>query len=301
MEMTSDVREALNHGGPVLALESTVIAHGMPFPENLETAQSLEKIVRDAGAIPATIAVLDGKPHIGLSPSNLERLAREGRRMLKLSRRDLPWVLAQNRSGATTVAATMILAARAGIRVFATGGIGGVHRNVSDTLDISADLPELTQSKVTVVSAGAKAILDLPKTLEYLETQGVPVVGYQTDEFPAFYSRESGLPAGLRADTPEEIAQMMLASDELQYPGGMLVANPVPEAYSVHPDQINPAIEQAIADAKKEKITGKRITPFLLERVASLTSGQSLVANIQLVLNNARLGAAIAGAFAKIS
>jgi pseudouridine-5'-phosphate glycosidase len=280
----------------VVALESTIVAHGMPYPRNLETARAVEAAVREAGAVPATIAVIGGRLRVGLDAASLERLARGGAGVAKLSRADLAWTLAAGRDGATTVAATMIAAERAGIRVFATGGIGGVHRGVAETWDVSADLEELARTPVIVVSAGAKAILDLPKTLEVLETKGVPVVGFGTDEFPAFWSRSSGLRAPLRLDRPEEVARLWAMQRMLGLAAGILVANPIPPAHEIPREEIEPAIAAALKKARGAE--GKRVTPALLEAVLEATGGRSLEANIALVLNNARLAAEIAVALA---
>ena len=290
-----DVAEARAAGAPIVALESTIITHGMPYPQNLETARRVEAEVRGAGAVPATIAVIKGRLHIGLAAAELEALA-QARDVMKLSRADLAACLAAGRTGATTVAATMIAARLAGIAVFATGGIGGVHRGAESSFDISADLRELAETPVTVVAAGAKAILDLPKTLEVLETLGVPVIAYGQDAFPAFWSRESGLAAPLRMDTAEAIAAAHLMRARLGLPGGQLVANPIPEAAEIPRAVIDPVIETALAAAAAKGIAAKEVTPFLLSRIFELTEGRSLEANIALVLNNARLGAAIAAA-----
>jgi pseudouridine-5'-phosphate glycosidase len=276
----------------VVALESTIVAHGMPYPRNLETARRVEAAVREAGAVPATIAVLEGRLRIGLDAAGLDRLAKGGERIAKLSRADLPWALAEKRDGATTVAATMLAAERAGIRVFATGGIGGVHRGVAETWDISADLEELARTPVIVVSAGAKAILDLSKTLEVLETKGVPVVGYRTDEFPAFWSRSSGLKLPLRLDDPAAVARLWSMQRTLRLEAGILVANPIPPEHEIPRAEIEPAIATALKQAKG--IEGKRVTPALLDAVLAATAGRSLESNIALVLNNARLAAEIA-------
>ena len=280
---------------PIVALESTIITHGMPWPQNLATAQSVEDAVRAAGAVPATIAVLEGTIHIGLAPDALAAVA-QARGVAKLSRADLAACLAQGGTGATTVAATMICARAAGIAVFATGGIGGVHLGAETSFDISADLQELAQTPVTVVAAGAKAILDLPKTLEVLETLGVPVIAVGQDGFPAFWSRESGLRAPLRMDDPSLIAQAHRMRAALGLPGGQLVANPIPAQDEIPAEQLAPMIAQAQAEASAQGITGKAVTPFLLDRLFALTQGRSLAANIALVLNNARLGAEIAKA-----
>ena len=292
-----EVALALSEGRPVVALESTIITHGMPFPQNLETAIKVEDAVRSAGATPATIAVMAGHIHIGLAPDALEKLAQTPDAM-KLSRADLAACLINGRTGATTVAATMIAANLAGIAVFATGGIGGAHRGAAESFDISADLHELARTPVTVVAAGAKAILDIPKTLEVLETLGVPVIAYGQDSFPAFWSRTSDLAAPLRMDKAQDIAAAHLMRARLGLEGGQLVANPIPASAEIPPEVINPIIAQAIRDAEAKGITAKSVTPFLLQRIFELTDGRSLVANIELVLNNARLGAEIARAIA---
>lgn len=293
-----EVSTALADGAPVVALESTIITHGMPWPDNLSTAGKVEATVRKAGAVPATIAVLNGTLHVGLSESELEALAK-AKDVAKLSRADLAVCMARGGTGATTVAATMIAARLAGISTFATGGIGGVHRGAEASFDISADLQELAQTPVTVVCAGAKAILDLPKTLETLETLGVPVIAYGQDSFPAFWSRTSPLPAPLRLDTPADIARAQLTRTALGLPGGQLVANPIPREVEIPPAEIDPIIARATAEAAQQGITGKSVTPFLLDRLFDLTAGRSLTANIALVLNNAALGGAIAVEIAK--
>lgn len=290
---TPEVRAALDAGRAVVALESTIITHGMPYPQNVQAARAVEAEVRAAGAVPATIAVMDGAIHIGLDDATLTALG-QAQHVMKLSRADLAACIALGRMGATTVAATMICAQRAGIAVFATGGIGGVHRGAETSFDISADLPELGASAVTVVAAGAKAILDLPKTLEVLETLGVPVIAYGQDDFPAFWSRSSGLRAPLRMDSPAQIAAAHLMRARLGLPGGQLVANPIPEADEIPRAEITPVIEQALAEAEAQGIAAKEVTPFLLDRILALTGGRSLQSNIALVLNNARLAAAIA-------
>ena len=295
LTFSPEVAEASAAGAPIVALESTIITHGMPFPQNLETARRVEDTVRAAGAVPATIAVMGGAIHAGLDAATLETLARTPD-ALKLSRADLAACLAAGRTGATTVAATMICAHLAGIEVFATGGIGGVHRGAEDSFDISADLHELAQTPVTVVAAGAKAILDLPKTLEVLETLGVPVIAYGQDEFPAFWSRSSGLPAPLRMDSAAEIAAAHALKARLGLKGGQLVANPILEADELPRAVILPHIEAALAEAAENGIAAKSVTPFLLQRIFELTEGRSLTANIALVLNNARLAAGIARA-----
>ncbi|MEO1952982.1 pseudouridine-5'-phosphate glycosidase [Thioclava sp.] len=294
LTFAAEVADAKAQNRPIVALESTIITHGMPYPQNLETAQAVEAEIRKAGAVPATIAVMGGKIHIGLEPEELEALA-QTKDAMKVSRADLAVCLAKGATGATTVAATMICANLAGIDVFATGGIGGVHRGAEDSFDISADLLELAQTPVSVVAAGAKAILDLPKTLEVLETHGVPVIAYGQDAFPAFWSRNSGLPAPLRADSAAEIAKSQLARAALGLPGGQLIANPIPEEAEIAREEIVPVIEQALQEAEAQGIAAKAVTPFLLSRIFELTEGRSLEANIALVLNNARLAAAIAG------
>ena len=293
LAVSPEVRAALDAGAPVVALESTIITHGMPWPQNLETARRVEAEVRSAGATPATIAVMGGRIHIGLTEAELETLAK-AQGVMKLSRADLAVCLAQGRTGATTVAATMICAHLAGIAVFATGGIGGVHRGAAESFDISADLTELGLTPVTVVAAGAKAILDLKKTLEVLETNGVPVIAFGQDAFPAFWSRASGLTAPLRADSAAEIARAHLIRARLGLTGGQLVANPIPVEAEIPREDIVPMIETALAEAEAQGIAAKAVTPFLLARIFELTKGRSLAANIALVLNNARLGAAIA-------
>ena len=289
-----EVRDALAAGRPVVALESTIVAHGMPYPANLETALAVESIVREAGAVPATVAVVDGAVQVGCDASVLERLASEPG-VAKVSRRDMPVVLAQGNLGATTVSGTLIGAGLAGIRVFVTGGIGGVHRGVADTWDISADLDELARHDVAVVSAGAKSILDLPKTLEVLETKGITVLGYGTDEFPAFFTPQSGIPVAHRADTPEQVASILKAKWGLGLKGGVLVANPVPAEFGF---DASAATDKALADAARQGIEGKALTPFLLKHIAEATGGQSLAANVALVKHNARIGAQIAVAHA---
>ncbi|OWY06598.1 pseudouridine-5'-phosphate glycosidase [Thioclava sp. IC9] len=294
LTFAAEVADAKALNRPIVALESTIITHGMPYPQNLETAQAVEAEIRKAGAVPATIAVMGGKIHIGLEPEELEQLA-QTKDAMKVSRADLAVCLAKGATGATTVAATMICANLADIDVFATGGIGGVHRGAEDSFDISSDLLELAQTPVSVVAAGAKAILDLPKTLEVLETHGVPVIAYGQDAFPAFWSRNSGLPAPLRADSAAEIAKSQLARASLGLPGGQLIANPIPEEAEIAREEIVPVIEQALSEAEAQGIAAKAVTPFLLSRIFELTEGRSLEANIALVLNNARLAAAIAG------
>ena len=294
LKISEEVRYALEHGKPVVALESTIISHGMPYPDNVKTALTVEKTVRENGAVPATIAIIKGVPTVGLAEEEIEHLGKEGTKAVKVSRRDIPVVIAKKLDGATTVASTMIFAETAGIKVFATGGIGGVHRGATETMDISADLEELHQTNVTVVCAGAKSILDLGLTLEYLETKGVPVLGYKTDELPAFFTRKSGFKVDYRMDSPEEIAAAVKAKDALGLSGGMLVANPVPEEYSMDPDKIEAVISEAVEEAKALGIAGKKVTPFLLEKIRNVTGGDSLFTNVKLVLNNAALAAKIA-------
>lgn len=294
LKISEEVRYALEHGKPVVALESTIISHGMPYPDNVKTALTVEKTVRENGAVPATIAIIKGVPTVGLSEEEIEHLGKEGTKVVKVSRRDIPVVIAKKLDGATTVASTMIFAETAGIKVFATGGIGGVHRGATETMDISADLEELHQTNVTVVCADAKSILDLGLTLEYLETKGVPVLGYKTDELPAFFTRKSGFKVDYRMDSPEEIAAAVKAKDALGLSGGMLVANPVPEEYSMDPDKIEAVISEAVEEAKALGIAGKKVTPFLLEKIRNVTGGDSLFTNVKLVLNNAALAAKIA-------
>jgi pseudouridine-5'-phosphate glycosidase len=295
LDLDDEVRAALGGGRPVVALESTIITHGMPHPHNVATAREVEAVVRANGAVPATIAVIGGRIKVGLSAHELAWLGTAGD-VLKLSRADLPHAVAACRHGSTTVAATMIAAHLAGIRVFATGGIGGVHRGVEETLDISADLDELARTAVAVVCAGVKAILDLPRTLEYLETRGVPVIGYGTDRFPAFWSRESDLPVPIRLDTPEAIAALMRAKDDLGLGGGVLIANPVPADAEIPADEMRRFIGESVEEARLRGIRGKAVTPFLLSRLNEVTSGRSLTTNIALVKNNAALAARLAAA-----
>ena len=296
LDVAPEVQEALKAGKPVVALESTIISHGMPYPQNVETALNVEKIIREGGAVPATIAIIGGRLKAGLTPEEIDYLGKTGAGVTKASRRDLPILVAEGRDGATTVTTTMMIAAMAGISVFATGGIGGVHRGAETTMDISADLEELAQTPVMVVCAGAKSILDLGLTLEYLETHGVPVIGYQTEELPAFYTRKSGFKVDYRLDTPEQLAQAFHVKQELGLRGGMLVTNPIPEQYSMDADVINKAVEEA----KEQGIHGKATTPFLLAKIKDITGGSSLAANIQLVYNNAKLATATACELAKL-
>ena len=300
LSVSPEVQAALRAGKPVVALESTIISHGMPYPQNVETALRVEQTIRDCGAVPATIAIIGGRLKAGCTAEEIEYLGRKGQAVIKASRRDLPVLLARKEDGATTVTTTMMIAAMAGIRVFATGGIGGVHRGAQQTFDISADLEELAQTPVMVICAGAKSILDLGLTLEYLETKGVPVIGFGTDELPAFYTRHSGFSVDYRIDTPEELAAAFRAKLDCGLKGGMLVTNPIPEEYSMPAETINKAIDTAIAAAEQQGIHGKQCTPFLLAKVKDLTGGDSLEANIQLVLNNARLAARTAAAMCAI-
>jgi len=295
IDIKPEVAEALQNKQPVVALESTIISHGMPYPKNMETALQVEAVVRAEGAVPASIALMNGKIKIGLTEAEIKLLAQKGREVIKTSRRDIPYVLSHKLTGATTVAATMIAAEKAGIKIFATGGIGGVHRGATETFDISADLQELAKTNVAVVCAGIKSILDLGLTLEYLETMGVPVLGYQTDELPAFYTRKSGFKVDYKMESPQEIADLLQVKWATGLNGGVVIANPVPEAYALDEHIMQKAIEQALAAQQKAGIKGKDSTPFLLAKVKELTSGQSLVSNIELVLNNARLAARIAG------
>ncbi|MDO5435696.1 MAG: pseudouridine-5'-phosphate glycosidase [Clostridia bacterium] len=299
LSVSPEVKQALQENKPVVALESTIISHGMPYPQNVETALSVEKIIRENGAVPATVAIIGGKITVGCTPDQIEYLGKKGLAVTKASRRDLPVLLARGEDGATTVTTTMIGAALAGIRVFATGGIGGVHRGAETTMDISADLEELAMTPVMVICAGAKSILDLGLTLEYLETRGVPVIGYGTEELPAFYTRSSGFKVDYRLDTPEEIADAFRVKLDMGLAGGMLVTNPIPEEYSMDPDYISANIDEAISECERLGIHGKQTTPFLLDKIQKLTGGDSLKANIQLVFNNARLGAAVAKALCR--
>ena len=299
LDISPEVQAALAEGKPVVALESTIISHGMPYPKNVQTALLVEQTIRENGAVPATIAVIGGRLKAGLRPEEIEYLGKAGRKVAKASRRDLPALVARRADGATTVTTTMMIAHMAGIRIFATGGIGGVHRGAETTMDISADLEELAQTPVMVVCAGAKSILDLGLTLEYLETKGVPVIGYGTEELPAFYTRKSGFGVDYRVDSPEELAAMFRAQRGMDYKGGMLVTNPIPEEYAMDKAVIDAAIEQALREAKEQGVRGKETTPFLLARVVELTGGDSLESNIQLVLNNARLAAKTAAELAK--
>lgn len=299
LEINPGVQKALDAGKPVVALESTIISHGMPYPQNVETARNVEKIVREHGAEPATIAIIGGKIKIGLTDDELEHLG-TAKNVIKTSRRDIPFIIAKKADGAATVATTMILAALAGIKVFVTGGIGGVHRGAQETFDISADLEELARTNVAVVCAGAKSILDLKLTLEYLETRGVPVIGFGTDELPAFYTRKSGFQVDYRVDSEKELAQAVKVKWEMGINGGLVIANPIPEQYQMDKAVIDRAIDEALADAAREGVKGKETTPYLLAKIKEITGGDSLDSNIQLVYNNAVVGTNLAVELAKL-
>lgn len=300
LDVNAEVAQAIREGKPVVALESTIISHGMPYPQNVETALNVEKIIRENGAVPATIAIIGGRLKAGLTPEEIEYFGKKGTAIAKASRRDLAALIARGEDGATTVTTTMIIAHMAGIKIFATGGIGGVHRGAETTMDISADLEELAMTPVMVVCAGAKSILDLGLTLEYLETHGVPVIGFGTKELPAFYTRKSGFAVDYEIDTPEELAKTFKAQSDLGLKGGMLVTNPIPEEYSMDADVIGKAIDDAVAEAVSLGIHGKETTPFLLAKIKDITGGDSLAANIQLVYNNARLAAKTAKAYCEL-
>lgn len=300
LDINVEVEKAIMEGKPVVALESTIISHGMPYPRNVETALKVESIIRENGAIPATIAIINGRLKVGLSEEEIEFLGKE-KNVIKTSRRDIPFIIANKLNGATTVASTMIIAALAGIKVFATGGIGGVHRGATETFDISADLEELSMTNVAVVCAGAKSILDIGLTLEYLETKGVPVVGFNTDELPAFYTRKSGFKVDYRVDTEANLAKALKAKWDLGLNGGVVVANPIPEKYAMDFDVITNAITNAVKEAEEKGIKGKESTPFLLAKVKEITKGESLESNIQLVYNNAVVGARLAVELSKLS
>ena len=300
LDVNPEVAAAVAAGKPVVALESTIISHGMPYPQNVETALNVERVIRENGAVPATIAILGGRLKAGLSPEQIEYLGKAGSAVTKASRRDLPVIVAKGMDGATTVTTTMMIAHMAGIQIFATGGIGGVHRGAETTMDISADLEELANTPVMVVCAGAKSILDLGLTLEYLETHGVPVLGYGTKELPAFYTRRSGFEVDYRVDSPEELAKIFKVQRDLGLKGGVLVTNPIPEQYAMDFDVINKAIDEAIADSVRDGIKGKATTPYLLAKVKELTGGDSLASNIQLVYNNAALAAKTAAAYCRL-
>ena len=299
LDILPEIKEALEEGRPVVALESTIISHGMPYPENIKTAREVEKIVRDNGAVPATIGIINGRIKIGLTEDELEFMG-QSKDILKASRRDLPVIIAKGLNGATTVASTMIAAKLAGIKVFVTGGIGGVHRGAEETFDISADLMELATTDVAVVCAGAKSILDIGLTLEYLETHGVPVLGFKTEEFPAFYTRKSGFKVDYKIDNEEEMAKALHTKWALDLKGGVVIGNPIPTEYEMEYEIINKAIENAVEEAKEQGIKGKETTPFLLSKIKAITAGKSLESNIQLVYNNARVGARIALELSKI-
>ena len=299
LRVNPEVKKALDEGRPVVALESTIISHGMPYPKNVQTALLVEKTIREHGAVPATIGIIDGDPIVGMTPEEIEEFGKR-KGILKASRRDLPVIYAKKYWAATTVATTMIIANQAGIDLFVTGGIGGVHRGAQQTMDISADLQELAKTDVTVICAGAKAILDLPLTLEYLETQGVPVLGFKTKELPAFYTAHSGLSVDYQVDSYEEAALIMKEKKLNGLKGGILITNPIPEEYAMDANVINTAIIAALKDAERDGIKGKDVTPYLLGKIVELTGGDSLESNIQLVLNNARVGAEIAKAYSKI-
>ena len=298
--ISPEVKRALDENRPVVALESTIISHGMPYPQNVETALKVENIVRDNGAIPATIAIIGGKLTVGISHEEIDYLGKKGLDVTKSSRRDIPILVSKGEDGATTVAATMVIASLAGVKIFATGGIGGVHRGAEVTMDISADLEELANNDVIVVCAGIKSILDLGLTLEYLETKGVPVIGYRTDQLPAFYTRESGFKLNYRMENPMEIARAILVKRELNLKGSMVVANPIPTEHAMDNKVITKAINEALEEAKILGIEGKETTPYLLDKVQKITGGKSLEANIQLVYNNAKLAAQIADELSKI-
>lgn len=300
LDVNPEVAQAIEQGRPVVALESTIISHGMPYPQNVQTALNVEKIIRENGAVPATIAIIGGRLKAGLTAEEIEYFGKKGRAIHKASRRDLAVLCAKGEDGATTVTTTMMIAHMAGIRFFATGGIGGVHRGAETTMDISADLEELARTPVMVVCAGAKSILDLGLTLEYLETKGVPVLGYQTEELPAFYTRKSGFGVDYRMDSPAQLAAAFKAQNDMALGGGMLVTNPIPEEYSMPKEIIDAAIDRAIAECNEKGIKGKETTPFLLARVAELTGGDSLASNIQLVYNNAKLTAQTAAEYCKL-
>jgi len=299
LKINTEVKKALNQGKPVVALESTIISHGMPYPQNVETALKVEKIVRNNGAVPATIAILNGQLVVGLTEEEIDYLGKSDN-IVKTSRRDIPFIIAKKLDGATTVASTMIIASLAGIKVFATGGIGGVHRGATQTFDISADLQELAHTNVAVVCAGAKSILDIGLTLEYLETQGVPVIGYDTDELPAFYTRKSGFGVDYRVDSPSELALAIKAKWDLGLNGGLVIANPIPKKYEMDYDTINKAINDAVKEAELKGIHGKATTPFLLAKVKEITQGSSLNSNIQLVYNNAKVASMLACELSKL-
>ena len=300
VRVNPEVEKALKEHKPVIALESTIISHGMPYPQNVETAMKVESIIREHSGVPATVGLVDGEGVVGLTPEEIEEMGKRGMSIPKVSRRDLPMIIAEKSWGATTVATTMILASMAGVEFFVTGGIGGVHRGAESTFDISADLEELGRTNVTVICAGAKAILDLPKTLEVLETKGVPVLGYQTSELPAFYTRTSGLKVDYAIKDAKDAANIVKAKRNLGLNGGILITNPIPEQYSMDPEVINKVIDEAIKEMDEKGIKGKQCTPFLLAKIAEITEGKSLAANIQLVFNNAAVGTEIAKEYSKL-
>lgn len=300
VRVNPEVEKALKEHRPVIALESTIISHGMPYPQNVETAMKVESIIREHGGVPATVGLVDGEGVVGLTPAEIEEMGKRGMSIPKVSRRDLPMIIAEKSWGATTVATTMILASLAGVEFFVTGGIGGVHRGAETTFDVSADLEELGRTNVTVICAGAKAILDLPKTLEVLETKGVPVLGYQTSELPAFYTRTSGLKVDYAIKDAKDAANIVKAKRNLGLNGGILITNPIPEQYSMDPKEINTVIDEAIKEMDEKGIKGKQCTPFLLAKIAEITEGKSLAANIQLVFNNAAVGTEIAKEYSKL-
>ncbi len=299
IKISKEIETALNNNEPIVALESTIISHGMPYPQNMETALQCEEIIRSQGVHPATIAIIKGQIVVGLSKQEIEYIAKSGQNVIKTSRRDLPLIVSLGLDGATTVAATMYISQMVGISFFATGGIGGVHRGYEETMDVSADLDEFAQTSVCVICAGAKAILDLPRTIEYLETKGVPVIGYQTDYLPAFYTRTSPSKVNYRLNSPQQIAEMVKTKWELGLKGGVIIANPIPSKYSLEEEKINKVIEQALVEMKKNKIIGKDTTPFLLKKIVELTDGNSLKSNIELVFNNCMLAALIAKEYVK--
>nr|WP_199563507.1 MULTISPECIES: pseudouridine-5'-phosphate glycosidase [unclassified Oceanispirochaeta] len=299
LDIKEEVADALAEKKPVLALESTIISHGMPYPENVETALKVEKIAREAGVIPATIAIIGGRLKAGLSLDEIEYFGKKGTAIHKASRRDLPYLVSRGEDGATTVASTMIIAGMAGIPIFATGGIGGVHRGAENSFDISADLQELAQTDVAVICAGAKSILDLGLTLEYLETHGIPVLGYKTEELPAFYTQKSGFKVDYSMESPAEIAGLLKAKWEMNLKGGVVIANPIPDEFSMDPEEINSVIETALKDMKKDGVKGKESTPYLLSRIAELSKGSSLHSNVELVFNNVRLASQISREYYK--
>lgn len=301
IDIRPDIQEAVKNGKPVIALESTIISHGMPYPQNKDTALEVEKICRDMGVVPATMGIIKGRLKVGLTPEEIDYLGRMGQKVTKTSRRDLPFVVAKKLDGATTVATTMIMAQMAGIKIFATGGIGGVHRGAQETMDISADLQELAHTEVAVICAGPKSILDIGLTLEYLETQGVTVVGYGTDELPAFYTRKSGFGVDYRVDSAAELAAAIKTKHDLGLQGGMVIGNPVPEEFQMPPEVINKAIDEALAEMNSKGIHGKAATPFLLAKVAEITGGDSLATNIKLVFNNVKVACQTAIELSKLN